>query len=47
MAVTKAKTRKYSWKALVAAATKDEDKKEVAYKFSNGREFKRKTNPYT
>ena len=41
---TKPMVKKTSWSALVAAATKDQDKKEVEYEFSNGRKFiRRKT----
>lgn len=35
-----------NWSALVKAATKNEPKKTVAYKFSNGRKFYHKDDPY-
>jgi hypothetical protein len=39
---TKPTVKKISWAALVAAATKNKDKKEVEYQFSNGRKFHRR-----
>jgi hypothetical protein len=38
----KPKTTKISWKAIVEKLWPDRHKRKVAYRFSNGREFKEK-----